>query len=366
MGNREPKMAAPAVHDVDALAGAGPPRAGEPLTDPGSTRSRPTGRDVARLAGVSQATVSLVFSGIAGHRVSENTRNRVREAAKRLGYQPQAAARQLRLGRTGMVLLAIPDIKGPFFARILAGAHEAAEEHGLTVVVGSQWDSDKLASMTTVNQFDGLLICSPTDRQIGEFPAFMPVIFLDSDPALGGRNRIVVELDVAGGMRSAVRHMVGLGHRRIGHLRYDRPSHTYRARQAAFEEESRHLDVVERLIPEPAGFEGLRKIAWEMLAADDHPRAVICDDDLAAACVYHAAAEFGLRIPDDISVVGIDNIDASAFFVPGLTTVDLSGEELGRLGITAMAGLLNGDDPQAPAPVRTRLVVRQSTEALRM
>lgn len=120
-------------------ASGGAPGEGVLGTWPAPVR-KPTGRDVARLAGVSQATVSLVFSGSeAGRRVSDATRERVREAARSLGYRPQAAGRQLRLGRSGMILLAVPNILGPFFGRVLEGVHEEAGKHGLAVVVSSGW-----------------------------------------------------------------------------------------------------------------------------------------------------------------------------------------------------------------------------------
>ncbi|MFC5721474.1 LacI family DNA-binding transcriptional regulator [Streptomyces gamaensis] len=327
-----------------------------------STASRrPTGHDVARLAGVSQASVSLVFSGNRGKRVSEATEKRVRDAAARLGYRPQAAARQLRLGRTGLVLLAVPSIRGPFFARVLVSAHETAEEHGLTVVVSSS--SNSMTRTITANQFDALMICSPHDRQIDELPPGLPTVLLDADPALAADHRPVVALDVAGGMRSAVAHLQQRGHRRIGHLRYHRPSYTFRSRQAAFEEAAERLRVVEVAIPLREGPEPAREAARDLLALPRPPRAVVCDDDVAAAGVYHAAAAAGLRVPDDVSVVGLDNIDAASMLTPGLTTVDLRGEELGRLGITAVATMLRGETVAPPAPVRTSLVVRASTRA---
>ncbi|MFC9238442.1 LacI family DNA-binding transcriptional regulator [Streptomyces decoyicus] len=322
---------------------------------------RPTGHDVARLAGVSQASVSLVFSGNGGKRVSKATEKRVRDAADLLGYRPQAAARQLRLGRTGLTLLAIPNIRGPFFARVLASAHDAADAHGLTVVVSSDWTSETLARTITANQFDGLMICSPNDRQIGELPPFLPTVLLDADPALAGKNRQVVELDVAGGMRAAVEHLADLGHRSIGHLRYHRASHTFRARQSGFDAAAARLQVTEYAISLAEELDATRDAAHKLLSAASPPRAVICDDDVAAAGVYHAAAAFGLRIPDDISVVGMDNIDAASLLTPGLTTVDLHGEKLGELGIAALTTMLQGESVAPTGLVRTRLVVRQST-----
>ncbi|MEY9962908.1 LacI family repressor for deo operon, udp, cdd, tsx, nupC, and nupG [Streptacidiphilus sp. MAP12-16] len=327
---------------------------------------RPTGRDVARLAGVSQATVSLVFSGsdTARARVSSATRDRVREAARQLGYQPQAAGRQLRLGRTGLVHLAVPNILGPFFARVLDGAQSAATELGLAVVFSSGWDGDALARACNSRQFDGLLLCSPDDSQLGELPASTPVVFLDADPALvaGSPLRRTLELDVSGGMASAVSHLRELGHRRIGHLRSTDSAYTFRSRQAGFEQAARSLEVLEVGVSINGGLEAARAAAHRLLA-DVPPQAVVCDDDVVAAGLYHAAADLGLRIPDDLSVVGIDNILAASLLAPALTTVDLPGEHLGSAGVGLLAELVAGRTPSAPAPLPTTLLVRGSTRA---
>ncbi|WP_377269888.1 LacI family DNA-binding transcriptional regulator [Peterkaempfera sp. SMS 1(5)a] len=319
---------------------------------------------MARLAGVSQATVSLVFSDSGGaHRVSEATRQRVRDAARALDYRPHAAGRQLRLGRTGLILLAVPNILGPFFARVLEGAHAEAGRHGLAVVVSSGWSSATLAGATTTSQFDGLVVCSPDDSQLGELPESTPVVFLDSDPAhgRGAARRITVELDVAGGMRAAVEHLAALGHRRIGHLRSTLSAHTFRARQAAFEHAARGLEVVEVGVSINEGLAAARSAARILLDRPDRPRAVMCDDDVVASGLYQAAAALGLSIPADVSVIGMDNITAAELLTPPLTTVDLPGEELGRHGVAALAALLQGDRIDPPGPLPTSLVVRAST-----
>ncbi|GAA2139902.1 LacI family DNA-binding transcriptional regulator [Kitasatospora kazusensis] len=335
------------------------------LPEPPVAGRRPTGRDVAALAGVSQATVSLVFSGSeAGHRVSEATRHRVREAARSLGYRPQAAGRQLRLGRSGMILLAVPNILGPFFGRVLSGVHEEAGKHGLAVVVSSGWGSSTLAEAATTSRFDGLLICSPDDSQLGELPADTPVVFLDADPATGG-TRPTVGLDVAGGMRQAVEHLVALGHRRIGHLRSTHSAYTFRVRQAAFEAAAHGLDVLEVGVSLNEGQRAARSAAYQLLGRPDRPHAVVCDDDVVASGLYQAAAELGLRIPADVSVVGIDNIPVADLLAPPLTTVDLPGEELGRVGVGALAALLAGEPVPPVPPLTTGLVVRASTRAAR-
>ncbi|MEY9872295.1 LacI family repressor for deo operon, udp, cdd, tsx, nupC, and nupG [Streptacidiphilus sp. MAP12-33] len=328
---------------------------------------RPTGRDVAERAGVSQATVSLVFSGSGStlHRVSEATRERVLAAATELGYAPQAAGRQLRLGRTGMLLLAVPNILGPFFARVLAGAQAEAEGGGLSVVVSSAWDHAVLARAARGGQYDGLLICSPDDSQLGgDLPDDVPVVFLDADPALGAGHarRRTQQLDVGAGMAAAVTHLRELGHRRLGHLRSIESAHTFRARQAGFEAAAAGAEVVEVGVSVNGGLEAAREAARSLLAAaEGRPRAVVCDDDVVAAGVYHVAAELGLRIPEDLSVVGIDNIVAAPLFAPALTTVDLPGERLGAAGVRLLAALGAGEAVADPAPLPTRLVVRRST-----
>ncbi|WP_371498671.1 LacI family transcriptional regulator [Kitasatospora sp. NBC_00374] len=338
-----------------------PPSEAGPAAAP-TPPKRPTGRDVARLAGVSQATVSLVFSGSdAGHRVSEATRERIREAARSLGYRPQAAGRQLRLGRSGMILLAVPNLLGPFFGRVLTGVHEEAGKHGLAVVVSSGWGSATLADAAATSRFDGLLVCSPDDSQLGDLPPDTPAVFLDADPAVN-RGRPTVELDVAGGMREAVEHLAALGHRRIGHLRSTHSAYTFRVRQAAFEHATRDFEVVELGVSLNEGRQAAFEAAHRLLGGPDRPRAVVCDDDVVASGLYQAAAELGLRIPADVSVVGIDNIPVAELLAPPLTTVDLPGEELGRAGVTALAALLRGEPAPEVAPLATTLVLRSSTD----
>ncbi|WP_282202273.1 LacI family DNA-binding transcriptional regulator [Kitasatospora fiedleri] len=326
------------------------------------SRRRPTGRDVARLAGVSQATVSLVFSGSAGQRVSVATSARIHAAARELGYRPQAAGRQLRLGRSGMVLLAVPNLLGPFFGRVLTGVHEEAARHGLAVVVSSGWDAATLAEAAAAGRFDGLLVCSPDDEQLGPLPADTAAVFLDADPA-AHPGRPTLELDLAAGMRAAVDHLAGLGHRRIGYLRSVHSAYTFRVRQAAFAAASAHLEVRELAVSLNEGSREAARAARELLDGPGRPRAVVCDDDVVASGLYRAAAELGLRVPDDLSVVGMDNIPVAELLSPPLTTVDLPGERLGRAGLAALTALLDGELPPPVEPLATTLVVRGSTAA---
>lgn len=325
-----------------------------------SSSRRVTGHDVADAAGVSQATVSLVFSGTTS-RVSEQTRGRVLAAATQLGYIPQASGRQLRLGRSGLVLLAVPDIRAPYFSRVLAGAHDAAEAAGLTVVASSSWDADKLVRIAKATQFDALIFCSPTDQQLERLPSGVGLIFLDADPELADvdQARVVVELDVAGGMRQIVTHLRDLGHRRIGRLRYGIEDYTFRARQAAFAASATGLNVAEQVVDQAGDLAAARARGRALLSAPDRPTAIVCDDDTLAVAVYHAAAELGISIATDLSVVGMDNVDAAEILRPGLTTVDLGAESLGRKGIEAVGAVIN--EQQRPDGQGAQLIIREST-----
>ncbi|MEU2143221.1 LacI family DNA-binding transcriptional regulator, partial [Streptomyces globisporus] len=183
--------------------------------------ARPTSRDVARAAGVSQATVSLVLGGKWPGRVSEVTAQRVREAAVELGYRPNLAARSLRLGRTRTALLVVPALTNEFFARVYAGAAALAAEHDFGVVLYPSPDGtgparDPFASARAA--LDGVIASSmAADALDALHGADLPLVMLDSDPS-GTGPAAHVNLDIADGMRQVTDHLLGLGHRRFLHL----------------------------------------------------------------------------------------------------------------------------------------------------
>ncbi|MFE4369637.1 LacI family DNA-binding transcriptional regulator [Streptomyces sp. NPDC056835] len=334
----------------------------DPLPSP-HPAGRPTGRDVARLAGVSQATVSLVFtSPDSSNRVSAATRAKVKAAARRLGYRPQRAGRHLRLGRAEMILLAVPDPLAPFFSRVLDGAQKEAATRGLAVVASGTADSTALDDLVDAGRFDGLLICSPEDGLTPGMPPQIAAVYLDADPARAADSP-VIEFDFAPGMQQTVEHLRELGHHRIGRLCITHPSYTFRARQAAFTKAAIGFDVTSLAIPLSSGGTEARLAAHRLLSTPDRPTVVVCDDSVATAGVYQVAADLGLRIPDDLSVIGLDNGSLAALVTPPLTTIDLPGEELGRQGIQLLACLLHGTPPPPASTLVTSLKMRASTRA---
>lgn len=198
--------------------------------------ARPTSRDVARAAGVSQATVSLVLGDKWRGRVSEATAERVRSATQDLGYRPNLAARSLRLGRTRTALLVVPALTNEFFARVYTGAAAVAAEHGFGVVLYPSPDGtgparDPFASARAA--LDGVIASSMAADALGALHgADLPLVMLDSDPADTGV-AARVNLDIADGMRQVTDHLLALGHRRFIHLASAIDSWTFAVRARA-------------------------------------------------------------------------------------------------------------------------------------
>ncbi|MET8830224.1 LacI family DNA-binding transcriptional regulator [Streptomyces sp. NPDC004610] len=330
---------------------------------PGGTR--PTSRDVAQAAGVSQAAVSLVLGDKWRGRVSEPTARRVREAARELGYRPNLAARNLRLGRTRTVLLVVPALTTEFFAGVYTGAARVAARHGFGVVLypspeGIGPARDPFASAQAA--LDGVLASSMAADALSAIRGDqLPLVMLDSDPD-GSLGAATVNLDIADGVRQLTDHLTGLGHRRVLHLAADIPSWTFdvRARELA----ARLAGVpgaTVRTARAPIDIDAARDAALAALTEPGpRPTAVVCDDDKLAAGVYKAARRLGLAIPDDLSVTGLDDLALATALDPELTTVRLDAERFGEHGMRALLAVLDGREPDG-GDIPVELVVRAST-----
>ncbi|MEU9594486.1 LacI family DNA-binding transcriptional regulator [Streptomyces sp. NPDC048219] len=329
----------------------------------GSTR--PTSRDVAQAAGVSQAAVSLVLGDKWRGRVSEPTAQRVRDAAHALGYRPNLAARNLRLGSTRTVLLVVPALTTEFFAGVYTGAARVAAEHGFGVVLypspeGVGPARDPFASAQAA--LDGVIASSMAADALSAIRGDqLPLVMLDSDPE-GSLGAATVNLDIADAIRQIAEHLLRLGHRRFLHLAADVPSWTFevRARELAA-----RLDAVPgttlRTARAPISIEDALTATEAALAGPGpRPTALVCDDDKLAAGAYKAARRAGLRVPDDLSVTGLDDLGLATAIDPELTTVRLDAELFGERGMRALLAVLEGQVPEA-GDIPVNLVVRGST-----
>jgi DNA-binding LacI/PurR family transcriptional regulator len=312
---------------------------------------RVTSIDVARRAGVSQSTVSLVLSGKARGRISARTEQAVRAAAAELGYRPNAAARALRTGVARSVALVVPDITNPFFGRVLRGAQRAAQQAGYTVVlvdIGNDraWEEASLQALLA-GPADGLLLFE------AELPpgAVEHAVQIEMSP--GGLP--VVRVDVEAGVDAALDHLLALGHTRIGHVAASIETPTFEIRRNRL---AARLGAPPPTVTTRFGFEQAAVAAAPLLK---DVTAVFCDDDILAGGVYLAARELGIAIPAELSVVGFDDLDFARVLAPPLTTVTIDAEALGAAAFQALVEDLAGMPPPAEQVLPVRLTVREST-----
>ncbi|MCI2416141.1 LacI family transcriptional regulator [Saccharopolyspora sp. K220] len=329
------------------------------------SRTRVRLTDVAELAQVSAATVSQVLNG--KRPVSEATRNRVLDAVERLGYRPNQVARSLRTRRTNIAALAIPDITNPFYPVLARGMQDALGAAGIHVVV-SNTDGDRVTQTTHLGDLvargiDGIVYSGfhYTERDLAPvLEAGVPLVRLRGrvDPRLGD----LVRSDDRKGAADATAHLLRRGYQRIGLLD---------ASLAVSEDERaagyRDAFAARGIEPDPdlvaAGDysrEGGRAAMRALLPR--RPSAVVCANDLMAIGALDVAREAGLRVPDDLAVVGFDDIDAAELVSPALTTVRNPAYELGATSGRRLLERIEGDTSEpTETVVSADLIVRDST-----
>lgn len=299
-----------------------------------------TSVDVARKAGVSQSTVSLVFAGKATGRVSLQTQQEVLRIAEELGYRPNTVARTLRLGHTNIIAFVIPDVSNPFFAAVLKGAEQAARLRNYTVVLVStgedqDWHRVVMDALTT-HSIEGFVLCAvrpPVDLDIATLRS-RAVIVDETWTSLSS-----LSLDIVGGTQAAMRHLFALGHRRVAHLAANVDVETFRLRQRTYEQELMRHDLTpveqytERSALNPAS---ALQAARKLLHLSEPPTAIFCDDDLLAIGIYKAAAELGWEVPRKLSIVGFGDGLIAQTLAPELTTVAIPTAALGKRAIEVL------------------------------
>jgi LacI family transcriptional regulator len=327
-------------------------------------------RDVARAAGVSVSTVSRVLNG--KDDVAPETAAAVRRVIEDLGYASSLAARGLRSRATRVVGVIVQDMWHPFITIVIKGINEvvAAHDYDLlayasarrSVETLAQWEQRQVAQLNGAVT-DGIIVVTP---RAATYRTAFPVVAVDPNqadtefPAVISTNRQ--------GVLEAMRYLLALGHRRIGFItgRMDLQSAVRRFdgyRDALGEAGIPFVPAltVEGDYTREKGFAG----ALRLLTQPDPPTAIMASSDDTALGVYDAAAKLGLRIPDDLSVIGFDNTPAGALLNPPLTTVDQFIEKMGALAAEILLNLIQGrlcDTRVHKVP--TRLVVRQSCRAI--
>lgn len=328
-------------------------------------------RDVAARAGVSVKTVSNVVNGYP--HVTPTTRARVETALRELNYRPNVSARSLRRGRSGLIALALPELDAPYFAELAHSVIRVAEEHGWTVLI-DQTDGLRDRELMVLDGIrphlvDGLVV-SPLATGREDLEARRddtPLVLLGERIFDGPADHVAI--DNVAAARTATEHLLSIGRRRIAAVgdQAAAGSATAWLRRAGYAAALGEAGV--RLEP---GYvvpvdayrrqDGARAMA-ALLDLPTPPDAVFCFNDLMALGALRTLAERGVRVPDDVAVMGIDDIEDGRFSTPTLTTIAPDKAGIARLALDLLASRLTADDGHAPREVRAEfaLIVREST-----
>lgn len=317
--------------------------------------------DVARLAGVSSATVSRVINGV--DTVREDIAERVRTVIREIGYVPSQTARSLSLGANRTVGVVVPDLSNPMFHQVLGGVHRAAAADGYRVLTADTLEEpagEAAAALDIRNRTDALVLIAPRMTR-----AELLALLLRVQPAAvinrtTGGNSVVARVDYGDGIQALARHLTGLGHRRLAFLsgpESSRSNHERLRGIADYRERHPEIDVVE--IECGSSFaDGYR--SWEAVRQSG-ATAVMAFNDVVALGLIGRLDEVGVRVPDDLSVAGFDDITFSRYSAPALTTMSV---ELAEVGASAWRGLrseIDGRTSREAAVFTPVLAVRGST-----
>ncbi|HYD51548.1 MAG TPA: LacI family DNA-binding transcriptional regulator [Gemmatimonadaceae bacterium] len=336
---------------------------------------RATIQDVAVRAGVSISTVSAVLNDRTT--VKESTRDQVLEAIRELNYRPRPALRRpASAPSTRSVAFIFRDAGNPYYDEVMAGAQDVLEQHGYHMLVGASdgiGDRErKLVDLLRAKDFDGVLLTPVLDRTADLAHLFelkrrnVSFVLLEE---VYGIQASLVDVDSVMGSKKAVQHLIGLGHSHIVHFAGPEYSHHSSERTAgvrAAYSESSLVFSSEYVIPAgdslQEGYEsGLAYFRGR--PPSKRPTAITCYNDLVAIGVCRALAELGLRVPDDVSIVGYDDLPLLDFISPHLTTVQVPKRDVGRLAAEMLHQEIEHGPPATPRKVylQPSLVVREST-----
>lgn len=320
----------------------------------------PTIHDVARVAGVSSATVSRSFNS--PQLVNVTTRERVLSAARQLRYLPNPAARGLITGRTCNIGVLVPDLTNPVFPLIVQSAEARLREDGYSTFLADSRESSALEGeliQALAKQVDGVIVCSTrmTEAETGKLGGTR-LVFLNP-PGLGVPH---VRIEPAAGLREAAAHLHELGHRRCVYLSGPRRSWSNRRRIQVLQGAARRLGLdLSVTAPFSPSYSSGEEMADAVLAAG--ATAAVAFNDLMAIGLVNALRRRGVAVPDEVSVIGNDDVPIAAMFAPALTTVAQPLAEAGRELVESMLALLSpsGSPAEPRPPLTTSLVVREST-----
>ncbi|WP_239022394.1 substrate-binding domain-containing protein [Raineyella fluvialis] len=315
-------------------------------------------RELAKLAGVSVATASRAFNQ--PDKVEAATRERILGLAEEIDYRPNRAAQALSTGRNGSLGLVVPDLNNPFFSGIVKGAQAGVRAAGTSLLIADT-DEDPSVELRLAEQLsqrtDAIILCSSrmSDEELERIRTLCPVVLVNrTHPSIPA-----VRFDSRRGVQEAAAHLRALGHHRVAYVAGPGHSFSNRARESSLAEEfpAQGLEVITVGHYEP-NFDGGRRAADDVLVAG--VSAVMVYNDVMALGLVGRLLAYGLRVPEDLSVIGWDNIEFAEMFTPPLTTVDMPREDAGRSAVEFLLARLAGAVADPPT-LDTHLVFRRTT-----
>jgi len=332
-------------------------------------------KDIAKRAGVSHPTVSRALRG--NPVISDETSERIRQVALEMGYHPSAAARSLKTNQTKVLGVVVRNIDDPFFSEILQGIEDVVQREGYSLFISSsQNDKDRermIVQAMREHRVDGVIICSTTfstsqNRELLEYD--VPIVVVNNQAAEDYRHAI--HHDDLDGSRQITRYLIGLGHRRIAYLGNALSGRTTLDRLTGFrqEMESADLPIPEEYIHQVPGGEPEHGLAGagHFLGLLHRPTALVCYNDMMAIGVLKGLKQAGVRVPEDCSVTGFDNIILSDYTSPPLTTFDQPKHFIGAEAARLLLAMLGPDSEKNATDFKSRtlkgkLLVRASTSS---
>jgi LacI family transcriptional regulator, repressor for deo operon, udp, cdd, tsx, nupC, and nupG len=330
-------------------------------------------QDVAKLADVSTATVSRALA--TPERVSPEARARVLEAIAKTGYVPNPAARTLRSQKTYMVLVVLPDLSNTFFSKILRGIEETLFEAGYGMIIsdldGSPEKEAHFAAFTAAGRVDGAILLNGhlfgQSREGEGQPARIKIPLVAVCEAIPGADIPQIEIDNRAAAYGMTQHLASLGHRSIAYVSGPASNILERERFQGFKDglETAGLPFDPALVlPGDYTIEAGVRAGQDLVARSTRPTAVFCTSDEMAIGLMRTLFSAGLRVPEDISVAGFDDIEFAAVAEPPLTTIHQPRRELGQAAASALIELLQGRPSPKRIRLETELVIRDSVAPL--
>ncbi|MCM3634763.1 LacI family DNA-binding transcriptional regulator [Paenibacillus camelliae] len=334
--------------------------------------------DIAKLANVSVATVSRVINDTAP--VKDSTRKKIEALIQQYQFQPNAMARSLLKKETGIIGIIVPDLTNPFYTEVLAGAETEAYSTGHTFLlmnaIGNYEKESAYLSMLRERRVDGMLFLGgrinlkngdeELDQELIQHASSIPTVLING--TVKGNVLTRVATDEYKGACMAVQYLIDNGHKHIAFLGGEMHMSTTSSKLRAFKKTLKDAGLTVReewILPDSFSIDSGRKQMEHLLSLKKQPTAVFCVNDFVAIGAIKTAIDHGVQVPEDMSIVGFDDIPLAHHFIPEITTVSQEANELGRTAIQVLQRMMNQEKVKKHTVIEPKLMVRKSSASLR-